>query len=77
MKTIVYVYGFLQIKYSLYSIDNVLLQRYLFSVDYNMVLISNILVAMVTDGKLCMIMPKQPQNLQKQCMFLLPLLFAR
>ena len=35
-KTLVYVYGFLQIKYSLYIIDNVLLQRYLFFVDYNL-----------------------------------------
>ena len=32
----VYVYGFLQIRYSLYIIDNVLLQRYLFFVDYNL-----------------------------------------
>ena len=40
MKTLVYVHGFLQIKYSLYIIDNVLLQRYLFFVDYNVVLIS-------------------------------------
>ena len=40
MKTLVYVYGFLTIKYSLYIIDNLLLHRYLFIVDYNLVLIS-------------------------------------
>ena len=40
MKTLVCVYGFLKIKYSLYIIDNDLFQRYLFFVDYNLVLIS-------------------------------------